>query len=86
MRGEKSDVPITLKRIQAKAVTDDFSRINKDIFYKNGRVEVCEDCYFILNNVYSMTTSDLNAKILQNQYKKNVNCLTNSLIVSSSLE
>ena len=39
---------------------------------KNGTVEVCENCYFMLNNVYNMTNSDLNAKILQNEYKKNV--------------
>ena len=60
------------KRIQARIVNENFVRLNQDVVFKNGKIEVCEDCYFILNNVYSMTTSDLNAKILQNQYKKNV--------------
>jgi hypothetical protein len=72
MRGEKSDVPMPLKRIQGRALTQDFGRLNQDVLFKNGKIDVCEDCYFILNHVYSMTNSDLNAKILQNQYKKNV--------------
>ena len=72
IRSDKSDLPIPIKRNYPKLQNKDSNRLNENLMIKNGSVEVCENCYFMLNNVYNMTNSDLNAKILQNEYKKNV--------------
>ena len=72
IRTEKSDLPIPIKSNYPKLQNKDSKRLDDNPMIKNGQVEVCENCYFMLNNVYNMTNSDLNAKILQNEYKKNV--------------
>lgn len=73
IRSDKSDLPIPIKRNYGKLQNKDSKRLDQNLMIKNSTVDVCESCYFMLNNVFNMTNYDLKAKILQNEYKKKVN-------------
>ena len=38
-----------------------------DKHFLNNIIKVCEECYFLLNDINSMTKSDINVKIKQTQ-------------------
>ncbi len=65
IRSDKSDLPIPIKRNYPKLQNKDSNRLNENLMIKNGSVEVCENCYFMLNNVYNMTNSDLNGNFIK---------------------
>ena len=68
MRAENSEIPVPFKKLYPNMDKEFYKKLIKQDLFRNLKVDICEDCYFILDNVNSI----LKYNFLQKDNKKEV--------------
>ena len=66
-RNENSIIPVAIQRELSCNNKKSYLRKLDDRNFLNYTIEVCEECYFLVNDTNLLTKSDINAKIRQTQ-------------------
>ncbi len=71
-RSNHSDVPTAFKRQNYRFNIEDFKNIKNNRHFLDSYISVCEECYFLLNDINILTNSDMNAKLKQTELHNQV--------------
>ncbi len=66
-------VPHAIRNVQKNFTKERYESLKNDVFFKDRKVKVCEDCYIELSRINFLTRDEYNSSVVSQKIKQKIN-------------